>query len=109
VNLDRRMLTKGQKAMIAAKAGALTERKRGNQARTAETAGVSAARVRQAETVLAHAPDLADAVVAGTWTLDAAYDEARRRKADLESDERRLERLKSSRSASGMTRESVSG
>jgi hypothetical protein len=69
VNLDRRMLTKGQKAMIAAKAGALGHL---TTKGVGKVIGTSAERVSKASTVLDHAPDLADAVVAGTRSLDEA-------------------------------------
>jgi len=93
VNLQRRHLTKGQRAMVAAKAVRIS----GDRvAKSAETADTSKRRVEQALTVLDHAPDLAEAVLTGTRSLDDAYAEARKAKADLDSDERKLERLRES-------------
>jgi ParB-like chromosome segregation protein Spo0J len=88
VNLARRHLTKGQRAMVAARAGLVSK-----QAQVASAIDTTKTRISQAKTVLDHAPDLADAVIAGTRSLDDAYAEARQRKADLDSDERKLERL----------------
>ena len=47
----------------------------------AGVAGVSPARVTQAEGVLAHRPDLAEAVTTGTTPLNEAYAEAQETKA----------------------------
>lgn len=55
----------------------------------AATAGTSASRIKLALVVLRHADDLRGAVLSGDMGLDAAYEEASRRKNDLESRERR--------------------
>jgi ParB-like chromosome segregation protein Spo0J len=92
VNIARRHLTKGQRAMIAARACIETiQTVRG----VAAVADVSSARVGHARTVLRYAPDLADSVVAGTTPLDAAYKEAQSRKAASEQTEETMDRLQS--------------
>jgi hypothetical protein len=65
VNIARRHLSKGQRAMIAAKARMLETSTRLAQRDAAAQADVSRRRLFQAETVLQIAPDLADAVIAG--------------------------------------------
>ncbi len=61
-NVARRNLTKGQRAMAVA---TLLVSSNGSQAKGAEDVGVSRQRVTQANVVLDHASDLADAVMAG--------------------------------------------
>lgn len=80
VNIRRRNLTKGQQAMVIAKAFSGNALAHGDKKRAAEANGVSASRVRYAKVVLDFAPDLADAVVAGTKPLNDAYEVARLRK-----------------------------
>ncbi|GAA2092123.1 ParB N-terminal domain-containing protein [Kitasatospora saccharophila] len=99
VNIRRRSLTKGQAAMVAAKAASVSERdphsKTGQSVRSvSEAAGVSVGRVGQANTVLRHAPDLVDAVISGATGLDAAYKTAREAKAQADSAESQLARLR---------------
>lgn len=77
VNLARRMLSKGQKAMIAAEAWSVSDQ---TQRSVSSTSGVSKTRITEAGVVLAHAPDLVDAVKTGATPLDAAYQAARDRK-----------------------------
>src|SRR5262249_46376145 len=88
-NLARRSLTKGQAAMVAAKALALGAPYRNY------TDGPSRGYISHAAVVLAHAPGLADAVIAGALSLDEAYVRAREIKAAAESDEARLAQLRS--------------
>ncbi len=78
VNIDRRHLSKGQRAMIAARSfkETLSAEELGKQA------GMSGQRVRQARTVLNFAPELADSVVSGATSLDEAYKQARERKQE---------------------------
>lgn len=88
-NAKRRHVTKGQLAMVAAMAFTFaakvnTEgvgRKRGGQdegkAAAAKAAGVSTGRLALALSVAKHAPGLADAVMAGSLPLDAAYEQAK--------------------------------
>ncbi|MGW2540713.1 plasmid replication/partition related protein [Kitasatospora sp. NPDC001574] len=99
VNIRRRSLTKGQAAMVAAKAVSVSEddprSKSERSVRSiSETAGVSIGRVGQANTVLRHAPDLVDAVIAGATGLDEAYKVARENKAYADSAEAQLARLR---------------
>lgn len=90
VNLNRRDMTKGQKAMVAAQVCSETEQ----TIRTvAMTSGTSVTRIGVASTVLTYATDLAAAVVSGARSLDDAYAEARRRKAAGESEAARMTKL----------------
>lgn len=91
VNIARRHLTKGQQAMIAARARSVSEQ---SIRSVAERSGVTATRVGVAVTVLEHAPDLADAVVAGAMGLDEAYRIARENKTKADSAEAQLVRLR---------------
>src|SRR5258708_4749494 len=91
VNIQRRNLTKGQQAMIVAKARLETKQP---VRLAAESAGLKANRVAYASTVLEFAPDLADAVTAGAAGLDEAYKIARDRKTAADSAEAQLERLR---------------
>ncbi|MFD3997419.1 ParB/RepB/Spo0J family partition protein [Streptomyces sp. NPDC058583] len=99
VNIRRRSLTKGQAAMIAAKACSFSEQdprsKTERSARSiSEKAGVSLGRVGQANTILRHAPDLVDSVVSGAMGIDEAYKTARENKAQADSVESQLARLR---------------
>ncbi|GAA3389065.1 ParB N-terminal domain-containing protein [Streptomyces roseoviridis] len=99
VNSRRRHLTKGQLAMIAAKARSFSEhagRSLGEQSvrSLSEQAGVSVGRVGQASVVLRHAPDLAESVINGTMGLNEAYAVAQKQKAQAESAESQLARLR---------------
>ena len=89
-NIQRRSLTKGQAAMIAAKALLVSSK---TQAQAASEVGVAQQRISQARTVLEHAPDLADAVITGAKPLDEAYRIARERKTAAQSEEAQLTRL----------------
>lgn len=91
VNLSRRHLSKGQAAMIAAKACPET----GQTARQAGAQiGVSKSRIAQASVVLEWAPALAAPVIAGATSLDIAYKTACESKADADGDEAKLIRLR---------------
>jgi hypothetical protein len=79
VNIARRHLTKGQQAMIAARAMALSQN--GTMRSVARSVGVGKSRVGEAAIILAHAPDLADAVVSGATPLNEAYKTAQDRKS----------------------------
>ena len=81
-NIARRNLTKGQRAMAVAK---LLLSSNGSQAEGAQSSGVSQQRVSQANTVIRNAPELADAVMAGTMPLNDAYAQARQRKDEKET------------------------
>lgn len=91
VNIARRHLTKGQQAMIAAKARSLSKQ---DMRSLGEQTGVSAARISQAATVLQHAPDVAAAVIAGAMGLTEAYQIARDNKTKADSAESQLARLR---------------
>jgi len=91
VNLQRRHLTKGQQAMVAAKALSVSNN---SQTSVANSVRVSQARIGQAVTVRDHAPDLVDAVIAGATGLDEAYKVARERKTAADSVEAQLARLR---------------
>lgn len=91
VNISRRHLSKGQQAMVAARAAVICSK---SQRALAEQHNVSQGRVARASTVLVHAPDLADSVVSGAAPLDAAYRIARERKQAADSDEARMTRLR---------------
>jgi len=97
VNIARRHLTKGQQAMVAAQARAMSGN-HSNQREAATQLGLSQDRLKRAHVVLSHAPDLADAVVSGAMGLDAAYETARENKekadgSDPEWDEREDEEI----------------
>ncbi|MEV0188466.1 ParB/RepB/Spo0J family partition protein [Kitasatospora purpeofusca] len=99
VNIRRRNLTKGQIAMIAAKASSLAEPAGGSRgehsARSlSERAGVSLGRIGQALTVVRHAPDLVDQVISGALGMDEAYKTAREAKAKADSAENQLAQLR---------------
>jgi ParB/RepB/Spo0J family partition protein len=91
VNIQRRNLTKGQQAMVAARAVFETNT---TAASAANATGTSRARIEYAKTVVQHAPDLADAVVAGAMGLDEAYRIARENKTKGESAEAQLAKLR---------------
>jgi ParB/RepB/Spo0J family partition protein len=90
VNLARRHLSKGQRAMLAAQAADVTGQ---TQREVAAAQKLSTGRVGQAATVLDHAPDLANAVVAGARSLDDAYKEAQDRKRAATDAEAQIAKL----------------
>lgn len=92
VNIARRHLTKGQRAMVAAKAVQFLDT--GSVRKAAAENEVSKSRVSQACVVADHAPDLADTVVTGAVGLDEAYRIARERKQAAESTESAMVRLR---------------
>lgn len=92
VNITRRHLTKSQQAMIAARARDHVFSK--NMRDIAAENKISPSRIAYASTVLQYAPELADAVVAGTAGLNDAYQTARERKTAADSDESQLARLR---------------
>jgi len=86
-NISRRHLTKGQQAMALAMISPMPEKGgRGKKKTMDETSTLfSPKRLQLARTVLAHSPDLAQAVLAGSKSLDGAYDEARKAKQPLDA------------------------
>jgi ParB-like chromosome segregation protein Spo0J len=96
VNIARRHLSKGQIAMIAAKARLVSNRVElwlRPTREVAEEAGTSQTRVVQAAVVMEYAPELVDQVIAG-GSLDDAYRIARERKEALEQERRQLTGLR---------------
>ncbi|MCZ4101294.1 ParB N-terminal domain-containing protein [Streptomyces sp. SID13666] len=99
VNIHRRNLTKGQIAMITAKACSLSEQSgRSPSEHTSrslsERLGVSLGTVGKANTVLLHAPDLVDPVISGATGLNEAYSVAQDNKATANSADVQLARLR---------------
>ena len=76
-NVQRRHMNAGQRAMAVAKARLVSKQ---TMRAAAETGGVSAARVSQANAVIEYAPELVDSVLTGATPLDDAYVLARRRR-----------------------------
>lgn len=89
VNIARRHLTKGQRAMIAAKGAVISGK---SQRAISADHGVSQPRLAYASTVLEHAPDIADAVISGAMSLNEAYRIARENKTKAASAEAQLVR-----------------
>lgn len=87
-NVARRNLTKGQRAMAVARLSNLDK----TQEQLSADLGVTRTRIAEAATILKHAPELADAVMAGTMPLNEAYAEARQRKEATENREEQARR-----------------
>ncbi len=93
-NAKRRQMTKGQMAMVAAMAfttatvanpdGRTKGRQDEGKANAAKAAGVSPQRLSYALLVKKHASDLAQSVIDGWTTLDAAYEQAKAREKAAE-------------------------
>lgn len=95
-NVNRRHLTKGQRAMAASEAVFVTNTEvlsRGHRSALADAAGASDSRIAKARVVHEYASDLVPGVLAGSPSLDDAYETAKRRKQSADSDEARLKRL----------------
>ncbi len=88
-NVNRRNLTKGQRAMAAVQ---LFVANKTRQVEASEEVGVSQSRLSKAQMILNFAEELANAVMAGTVPLDVAYAEARQRKEARESREEKARR-----------------
>jgi ParB-like chromosome segregation protein Spo0J len=100
-NVYRRHMTKSQRAMVVARIYPEAKRGRGNKdeaIKAAEIAGFDDRRIREARTVLRHAPDLAASVLVGHLSLENAYEEARIRKGRAETYESRFNALKAAAS-----------
>jgi hypothetical protein len=98
-NVNRRHLTKGQRAMAVAKLYPDGEKTSpGKKSKTAEmlleNKSISGTGVSQARTVLRWLPEIADLVMAGTRHLNEAYAEARRLKEQADGEGPRLARLR---------------
>ena len=92
LNIYRRHMTKGQRAMAVAR---VLETSTQTQRDAAKTASVSRGRVHQAQAVLKYAPDQAYLVLTGAVSLDDAYRKAQESKNAANSVEQRFARLKS--------------
>jgi ParB-like chromosome segregation protein Spo0J len=92
-NITRRHMSKGQQAMVLARAiksGALKQSIR----RAEQASGISNSRIAYANVVLEYAPGLADSVLSGTLALDEAYKKARECKDEAAEAERLLTELR---------------
>src|SRR5262245_47111678 len=89
-NIHRRHLTKGQAAMVVAKA---CPEKDQTDRRLAAITKISRNRINSARIILQYAPDLVDAVIAVSVSIDDAYQMALDRKAAANTTEKQLERL----------------
>ncbi len=76
-------MTKGQRAMAVARLSNLDK----TQDQLSAEMGITRTRISEANTVLKHAPDLADGVMSGATPLNQAYEEAQRRKERANSAE----------------------
>lgn len=93
VNVNRRHLTKGQRAMAVARL--YPEPVKGGRGKKASVPeGFSQGKISEARTVLRWIPELADRVLAGTTPLDEAYAEAQRLKKQADEEPPRLARLR---------------
>jgi ParB/Sulfiredoxin domain len=98
-NVNRRHLTKGQRAMAVAKLYPEGEKTSpGKKSKTAEmlleNKSISGTAISQARTVLRWLPELADLVMAGSKPLNEAYAEAHRLKEQADGEAPRLARLR---------------
>jgi hypothetical protein len=84
-------MSKGQQAIVVAKICLETKQ---SVREAAKQSGLKNNRVAYAFTILRHAPDLAASVIAGSISLDNAYEEARIRKGRAETYEARFDALK---------------
>jgi hypothetical protein len=90
-NIHRRNMSKGQQAIVVAKVCLETKQ---SVREAAKQSGLKNNRVAYAFTILRHAPDLANSVIAGSISLDNAYEEARIRKGRADTHEARFNALK---------------
>jgi hypothetical protein len=96
-NLERRNLNKGQRAMLAAMIYPEGQQGRGKnaEARKAQVSGgFSAELLRQARSVFRHSQELAQSVVKGSVTLDAALAQVQEAKRQADSTEAKHARLR---------------
>jgi hypothetical protein len=84
-NIARRHMSKGQQAMAVAMVYPVPEKGGRGKKKTVDESSTlfGSKRLQLARTVLAHSPDLAQAVLAGFKSLDGAYTEARKAKQPL--------------------------
>ncbi len=84
-NINRRHLSKGQRAMAVARISPEPQKLRCKDSSPLEIKGLNSTYVSQARFVLRHASDLADSVINGSLSLDKAYEEACLRKGQADS------------------------
>ena len=72
-NIHRRHMTKAGRAIAVAMVYPVAKPGPSEASRSAKNSGISSDYVRMARTIVAHVPDLAREVMAGTEALDAAY------------------------------------
>ena len=94
LNIYRRHMTKGQRAMAVARIYPNPE-KGGRGKKAYRDNNVSVQRISHARSVLKYAPDQADLVLSGAVSLDDAYRKAQESKNAANSVEQRFARLKS--------------
>ncbi|MGF6920171.1 hypothetical protein [Paraburkholderia sp. 40] len=93
-NLERRDLTKGQKAMlIAVRFPEPNKGGRGKKQNSFDAKQFSVARISLARAVLAYCPEMVQPIIDGKMSLDDAYNEAQQRKRAGESNEERFNAL----------------
>lgn len=90
-NLQRRDLTKGQKAMLVA---VLNPKQQGKRGTSSVSEQVTKARLSQARSVIEYCPEMVQPVIDGTQGLDDAYAEAQTRKQKTEATETRFDLLR---------------
>lgn len=93
-NINRRHLTKGQRAMAVAKIYPEPAKMKRKGTGSVFTTELSGGYMSHARTVLKWAPEHVDAVIAGALSLDAAYDDAQERKRKAEEPQLRLQSLR---------------
>ncbi|MBB5408573.1 hypothetical protein HDG34_002510 [Paraburkholderia sp. HC6.4b] len=93
-NLERRDLTKGQKAMLIAVR--FPNKQQGKKGTSLETKEVRQERISLARTVVKFCPDMVDQVIGGSLGLDEAYAEAQRRSQVGQANDARYEVLRES-------------
>ena len=91
VNIARRHLSTGARAVIAARAARISGVYKSVQARESD---IPRPRIVEADTVLDWAPDLADAVIAGAKPLSVAVETARAKKREAEELAAKMARLR---------------
>jgi ParB-like nuclease domain len=95
-NLERRDLTKGQKAMlVAARFPDPNKRGRGNKSTVSDDFNVSETRIKTARAVRKYCSEMVPQIIDGSKSLDEAYAEARLRQAAQQSHETRFNELAS--------------
>jgi hypothetical protein len=93
-NINRRHMTKGQRAMAVAMIYPESQQGKRNAATSSVSGDVSATRIKMARTILKWAPELASQVLAGAAVLDKAYSIATDRKTAEEVPQKRLDALR---------------